>query len=81
MAFHESAKRSIVKSITFRILVMLGDGLIIYTITKKADLALSIILLSNLSSTIIYYVHERAWNKVKWGRKLTALEKIISTFK
>jgi len=69
MSFYENVKRTVAKSITFRILVMLTDGLIIYAITKEVFLAMGIIIFSNISSTIIYYVHERAWNKIKWGKR------------
>jgi len=68
MPFKERIKRTIVKSITFRALVILADGLIIYFITKSLVIATSVIIFSNIASTIIYYLHERAWNKVKWGK-------------
>ena len=66
--FDERHGRSLAKSITFRILVMLSDGVIIYAITHRFDVTLSVIIFSNLSSTIIYYLHERLWNKIAWGK-------------
>jgi len=68
MPFKERVKRTIVKSITFRALVILADGLIIYFITKSLIVATSVIIFSNIASTLIYYFHERAWNRVKWGK-------------
>lgn len=68
-SFFNRVKRSVTKSVTFRILVMLADGLIIYAITKEVFLAIGIIIFSNISSTIIYYVHERAWNRIEWGKE------------
>ncbi len=67
ISLFDRIKRSVAKSITFWILVMLTDGLIIYAITKEVSLALGIIVLSNIPSTIIYYIHERAWHKIQWG--------------
>jgi uncharacterized membrane protein len=69
MAFKENAKRSLVKSITFRVLVITSDFVIITLITHRYDLALAVIIFSNLASATIYYLHERAWNKIKWGRQ------------
>jgi len=69
MASFEKIKRSLVKSITFRILVVIADGAIIYLITKSFTIALSVIIFSNISSTIIYYLHERVWSKTNWGKE------------
>ena len=65
----EHHKRSIVKSVTFRILVMTADFVVINFITHRPYVALGIVLASNVSSTILYYLHERFWNKVEWGRE------------
>ena len=65
----EDHKRSIVKAITFRILIMASDFIIIMAITKRSDVAFWVIIASNISSTIFYYFHERTWNKIDWGRK------------
>lgn len=64
----EHNKRSIAKAITFRALVMVADYVIIRAITHRSDVALSVIIFSNLSSTILYYIHERAWANTLWGR-------------
>ena len=65
----EQHKRSITKAVTFRVMVMTSDFIIITAITRRYDVALGIIIFSNISSTILYYLHERAWNKVEWGRQ------------
>ncbi len=68
MAFYEHHKRSIVKSISFRILVMFSDFTIVFLLTHRYDIALGLIILTNLSSTILYYLHERVWNVFNWGK-------------
>jgi uncharacterized membrane protein len=70
MPFKENAKRSLAKSITFRVLVITSDFVIISLITHRYDLALAVIIFSNLASATIYYLHERVWNKIKWGRQI-----------
>ena len=69
MPFQEQAKRSLVKSITFRVIVITSDFIIITLITHRYDLAAAVIIFSNLSSATLYYLHERVWNVIKWGKK------------
>lgn len=66
--FFENTKRSVVKAITFRVLILFSDGIIIYAITHRYDITLGVIFFSNLSSTILYIIHERLWNTVHWGK-------------
>lgn len=67
--FREHTKRSLVKAITFRILILISDGIIIFAITHRYDIALAVIFFSNFASTILYFIHERIWNKIRWGRE------------
>ena len=69
MAFRESRYRSVVKAITFRALVVASDIVIVYGITRSYEIALGVIVFSNISATGIYVVHERSWNRVRWGKK------------
>lgn len=66
--FHEHIGRSITKAITFRSLILISDGIIIFAITHRYDVALSVIFFSNFASTILYVVHERIWNTIHWGK-------------
>jgi uncharacterized membrane protein len=66
--FHENVKRSIVKALTFRFLIICSDSTIIFAITRRFDETVGVIFFSNLASTIIYFIHERIWNKIHWGK-------------
>ena len=68
--FHEHVSRSILKAITFRIVILTSDGLIIYTITHRFDVTFTVVFFSNFASTILYFLHERAWNLVHWGKSV-----------
>lgn len=69
MATHsEGWRRSLVKSITFRIVVIISDTTIVYLLTHKIALAVDFVVLTNLASAALYYLHERVWNKVEWER-------------
>jgi uncharacterized membrane protein len=61
--------RSAAKAITWRITGTADTFIISLLITKKPVVAASIASLEVLTKTILYYFHERIWNKVSWGRK------------
>ncbi len=67
--FFEHYKRSLTKAVTFRIAALCVDFLIINTITQRSDVAIGIVIISNSSSTILYFLHERLWNHIHWGKK------------
>lgn len=66
--FHEHIKRSLIKAITFRLLILVSDGFIILAITHRFDIALGVIFFSNLASTFFYFLHERLWDRIRWGK-------------
>ena len=69
MAFLEHQHRSLVKTITYRVLIIISNGIIIYLYTGRWDLTLNVMGISSIVSTIIYFLHERAWNSVHWGKR------------
>jgi uncharacterized membrane protein len=66
---HNTKLRSIIKAVSYRIVIIILDFTLIYLLTKKTSLALGFLIVSNLYSTFIYFIYERAWNKIKWGSK------------
>jgi len=64
----ESKARSLAKAIIYRILIILTDIIVIYLLTKRYDVALWFTAISNIVTTILYYFHERIWNKINWGK-------------
>ena len=65
----ETRKRAITKTITFRIAATLTTMLIVFIFTNNLVLMGIVGVLEIISKLIIYYVHERAWNRISWGRK------------
>lgn len=47
---------------------MASDAVIVFAITHRYDATIAVIIASNFSSTILYYLHERIWNNVHWGK-------------
>ena len=64
-----STKRSIVKAITYRVIILTLDFLVIYLFTHKIEVAAGFMLLSNVYTTLGYFLHERLWARVRWGRE------------
>jgi uncharacterized membrane protein len=62
-------QRSGLKAITWRIIGTADTFVISLVITKEPVTAGAIASFEVVTKTILYYFHERGWNKVKWGRK------------
>ena len=60
--------RSFAKALTWRTTGTLDTFLISFLITKEPLIAASIASVEVLTKIVLYYFHERAWNKIKWGR-------------
>ncbi len=65
----ESHIRSIIKAVTWRIGGTILTVLIALIITKKIELSLQIGLLDTVLKITAFYVHERIWSKINFGRK------------
>lgn len=64
----EKSYRSIIKSVSWRTIGTVDTILISFLITGKVTLALSIGGIEVFTKMILYYFHERAWNRIKFGR-------------
>jgi len=65
----ERFSRSLIKSVSWRIIGTLDTIVISYVITGRLAFALSIGGIEMITKMILYVVHERVWNKIKWGKK------------
>ncbi len=68
---HRTTKRSLVKAITYRAVIIVLDFFVIYLLTRRIDVALGFMVISNIYTTVAYFVHERIWNKIPWGIEST----------
>lgn len=64
----EKHKRSLFKSVTYRILIMSIEYSLAYVFTQDAKLSIKIVIFVSLYRTIIYYLHERIWSNIRWGK-------------
>jgi adenylylsulfate kinase len=64
----QTLRRSIAKTISYRVFVLICDFIFIYLFTGQIKIALGFMIVSNTYATVGYYFHERIWNKIKWGK-------------
>jgi uncharacterized membrane protein len=63
----ETGTRSLVKTISWRLTGTCATFFISYLILGSFSIASTIALVQLITNTILYYLHERVWNRIKWG--------------
>jgi uncharacterized membrane protein len=66
----DTFKRSIVKSIGYRLIIIILDFTTVYIFTGKVNVAIGFMLVSNAYTTVVYFLHERIWDRIKWGKQV-----------
>jgi uncharacterized membrane protein len=64
----EKSYRSVAKTISWRTIGTIDTILISYIITGKPGLAFSIGGIEVFTKMILYYFHERTWNRIGFGK-------------
>ena len=64
----DTTRRSLVKTISWRITGSSATFLIAYLISGNISIAGTIAAIQLTANTILYYIHERVWNKIRWGQ-------------
>jgi uncharacterized membrane protein len=64
----ETRKRSIAKSILWRIICIVVSIITSYALIGRWDIAVAIGGIYNLITMVLYYFHERMWNGIEWGK-------------
>jgi uncharacterized membrane protein len=64
---HAEPKRSFAKSITWRLCATLTTVILVWIFFGDVKAALSVGIVEVIVKMVVYYIHERTWNKVEWG--------------
>jgi len=64
--FKETKKRSIFKSLSWRVVAVLNSWTVLSLMITESNFWNAIIM--NVSGFIFFYIFERVWNKIKFGR-------------
>lgn len=70
--------RSLVKGISWRVVGTVDTIIISYFVTGMWFAALKIGLFEIVTKITLYYLHERVWGKVKWGRIMSKPELAVN---
>ncbi|MBA3026486.1 MAG: adenylyl-sulfate kinase [Sulfurimonas sp.] len=61
--------RSIAKGVSWRIFATATTVIIVYIFFGRLDLAIAAGVVESFVKILLYWVHERLWVQIKWGRK------------
>jgi adenylylsulfate kinase len=67
--FRETNIRSIAKGFSWRIFATMVTIIIVYIFFGKLDLAIAAGVIESVSKVFLYYIHEKFWQKIRWGKK------------
>jgi uncharacterized membrane protein len=65
----ESHKRSLIKTISWRVIATVVTLLFSYLWLGEWTSAIALAMSANIAKGLLYYGHERLWNRLKFGRK------------
>lgn len=63
----QARKRAAVKTLCYRLFMLLITVAVAWVIVGDASTALNIGLIANVVKTGTYYLYERAWDHITWG--------------
>lgn len=64
----ETHHRSVLKTISWRIVASLTTGVVVFIFTGELVLSLGVIGVEGITKILFYYLHERVWNMIHWGK-------------
>lgn len=64
---NERKKRSLLKSISYRIICIISLALVTYLFTGDLIQMTGIVVVFQSIQTVMYYFHERVWERIEWG--------------
>ena len=64
----ETRRRSLAKAVSWRILAAFITGCVALVMTHELVFAAKIGIIDTTVKLLLYFLHERAWNKINFGR-------------
>ena len=64
----ESSTRSVVKALSWRFIASGATFIISLFVSTDLSIAGKIAAIQFVANIILYFLHERVWNKITWGR-------------
>lgn len=70
MKFIEKVNRTLIKVISWRVVITASNFLLTYFLTGSWQTGLAFVGLATVVNTIVYALHERGWNYIQWGKTI-----------
>lgn len=67
--YRETNIRSIAKGFSWRLFATTTTVIIVYLFFGRLDLAIAAGVIETVSKVLLYYAHEKIWQRVRWGKK------------
>jgi len=64
----EEHKRSALKAISWRIIATSTTMILVYVLTGQLELTATVGFLDVILKILFYFIHERGWNRIEFGR-------------
>ncbi len=69
LMYRETNIRTIAKGFSWRFFATTTTVIIVYLFFGRLDLAIAAGILETVSKVFLYYVHDKVWQRVRWGKK------------
>lgn len=70
-------KRSLVKTLSYRMTGSLVTSATIFAFTQRLTLAVGVGFFDLVLKLLCYYLHERLWDRIAWGQNRPAVEAVV----
>jgi adenylylsulfate kinase len=64
----DTQRRSILKTVSWRVVATIVTSVVTYVVTDRIDLAITVGLGDSIVKFFTYYLHERMWSKIRFGQ-------------
>ena len=64
----DTTTRTLIKTITWRLIATVASLIIAFLISNDWKVAGSIASIQVIIHTVLYYLHERLWINIRWGK-------------
>lgn len=81
MIIKDTIQRSFLKGVTWRVVAGIDTFIISFVITGDSVIAGSISVIEIITKVLLYFLHERLWNMILWGREFDKVRPLRSMLK
>lgn len=64
----ETVRRTLVKSVLYRIFMVLSDFGIVYLLSGEFKISISFAIVNSIFNTLAYFGYDCIWDSIKWGK-------------